>query len=158
MILLEFPALAVLTNDYLITFNELRQCAIISIRPKLVKIIEESLRTIANELKALESTIHSKDSETFTKLCQTVTDTFIPYIDKCFSHIYQSSISLLDLSSIIFILSEIYTKRKASVANISLLSSSVATRPSAPSLTPVSSASAPTISNEPGSSELNKKY
>ena len=87
-ILLELPPLAVLTNSFLNAFNELRQCAIVTIRPQLAKAVYASLNEIVERIKAQKSTARSTRQADFTRLAQVCAEHFLPYIEKIFSHIF----------------------------------------------------------------------
>lgn len=109
-ILLEVPPLAILTNAYLHALNELRQCAIITIRDKLGEILLQNLRKLVDLIVAQKSVSRSNRQADFSYLAQITVEHFVPYIEKCFNHIFQSS-SLIDTNTLLDSLNELFVKQ-----------------------------------------------
>ena len=110
-VLLDVPPLAVLTNAYLHGFNELRQCAIITIRPKLAEILMQELQKVVDRIIAQKSIARSARQQDFAYLAEVAARHFIPYIERCFNHIFQSTSSLLDTSQVLDPLSELFQEK-----------------------------------------------
>jgi len=109
-ILLEVPPLAVLTNSYLHALNELRQCGLITIRSRLAGILYNELEKVVENIASQKSISRSTRQQEFSQMAQVAAEHFVPYMEKCFNHIFQSSSTLLDTAPLLDKLGELFEK------------------------------------------------
>ena len=91
--LLVFPFLAALTNGYLASFNELRQCALSNLERPLRKSLRDSLVHIVDGLttfkrQCTQQLYKKANDDLFSKCCEIVSIQVVPYVIRCFEAIY----------------------------------------------------------------------
>eukprot|EP00939_MAST-03C_sp_MAST-3C-sp1_P003857 g3857.t1 len=91
--LLVFPFLAALTNGYLVSFNELRRCALSSLGTPLRQSLRESIFCVVDELasfkrQAVQQLYKKTCNDLFSTCCKIVAVQLVPYVLRCFEAIY----------------------------------------------------------------------
>jgi len=101
-ILLDFPPLAILTNDILKMFNELRGCWPYSLKTTLTKHLTENLSRILEKLREHknQTTMNESEQHLFSEMCQIFAEEFLPYIAKCFDTIFHSTLRLINVDEL----------------------------------------------------------
>jgi conserved oligomeric Golgi complex subunit 8 len=111
-VLLEYPPLAVLTNGFLHALNELRQCAILSIRPQLARVLYQQIEEIVASLVTQKSTARSPARQKdLASLAQGAAEHFVPFIDRCFNAVFQTTLSLLDVAALLHTLETLFERK-----------------------------------------------
>lgn len=110
--LLQYPALALLTNELLSAFNELRQCAPASVIEKVAAELQEALAIVTGALASPRSQLSGQEKEQHEGLCRTVAELFLPYIDRCLAHVFHATGSLLGVEQLVADLSRLYAKEE----------------------------------------------
>lgn len=87
-----FPVLAETLNMFLESFNELRRCAIVSIRSKLSTQLNRHLDAMREILEAFQQTQSCPtQNDSLCEMIQALNGECIPHLTKCFSTIYDPS-------------------------------------------------------------------
>ena len=73
-------------------------------------ILLQNLRKLVNLIADQKSISRSNRQADFSYMAQIASEHFIPYIEKCFNHIFQSS-SLIDTSALLDSLNELFVKK-----------------------------------------------
>lgn len=103
--LLAFPVVASLVNGILSSFNELRNSASMLIGKGLGERLQEHLETLPNALNAYRNgrpdEVLAETQGRYNELCELLANVFLPYIRKCFDHIFEleTNYSTLALNS-----------------------------------------------------------
>ncbi|ELR22393.1 golgi family protein, putative [Acanthamoeba castellanii str. Neff] len=118
VVLMDYPPLAVLTNSLLASFNELRSCALYSLREGVYEVVNAALTNAALEIRNLhkQSVLSEEEREYFDSTCRTAAEVMVPYIGRCVAAIYPrpsvtaAAAVVFDLASALAILRPIYEK------------------------------------------------
>lgn len=106
--LMQHPPLAVYTNGLLVSLNELRHCAMVSLKDKAAAIIQESLETVAATLAEhafRRSLTTPGEVSSYQAACSVTSGTMAPFIMTCFDKVYHGGGEGIDLKKISAILS-----------------------------------------------------
>ena len=117
MPLLEYPPLAIATNDFVSTFNELRHIAIVSLQPRLAGEVKECLSsiisTIRSFLPASEKSMSQEEAQVYKQMCECAAEQFAPFVVSCIEQIYSEiKCESVDITSLVLPLVEIYAPNK----------------------------------------------
>eukprot|EP00002_Diphylleia_rotans_P022786 TRINITY_DN4479_c0_g1_i2.p1 TRINITY_DN4479_c0_g1~~TRINITY_DN4479_c0_g1_i2.p1 ORF type:complete len:723 (+),score=177.40 TRINITY_DN4479_c0_g1_i2:93-2261(+) len=96
--LMQYQPLALFTNELLNAFNELRQCALLSIQHQLGQTLCATLIELAEKLEQFKEQISGQESDeaTFSGMCKATVEVFLPYILRCFDSVFASHRPLVD--------------------------------------------------------------
>jgi hypothetical protein len=102
-VLLEYPSVALLVNGFLTTFNELRQCAPLSLQQAISEQLEREFNSIVTVLVLLRNETHlnTEEEKAFSELSRIVSEIALPYLLRCCSRVFlQTSNPLFEVSKI----------------------------------------------------------
>jgi len=106
--LMQHPPLAVYTNGLLVSLNELRHCAMFSLKDKAAAIIQKSLETVAATLAehhVKRSLTTPGEVSSYQAACSMASGTMAPFVATCFDKVYHGGGEGIDLKKIHGILS-----------------------------------------------------
>ncbi|XP_033096780.1 conserved oligomeric Golgi complex subunit 8-like [Anneissia japonica] len=93
--LLEYPPLAVYTNNILSAFNDLRHCSPIALAPDVARQLQLSLEcvmeTIVAYFRAEETTFNDQQMVLFLKLCRIASEEMVPFLNRCLQLLFPAS-------------------------------------------------------------------
>ncbi len=101
--LLEFPFLAMLTNAVLAAFNELRQCAPLSLQPSLKQQLEDAVATVVSAVRWLKAEARFStpaEEASFARMCRLLVEQQMPHLSRCFDAVFHSAKPLINLSAL----------------------------------------------------------
>eukprot|EP00039_Didymoeca_costata_P012841 m.186911 g.186911 ORF g.186911 m.186911 type:complete len:592 (-) comp15599_c0_seq6:2142-3917(-) len=89
------PVLGHLTNDILIAFNELRECAPLNVSGQIGGCLRDSLKLVSSSLRQhYDAHVHAYDPreiQEYQKMCRLFVESLIPCMKKCLEAIYTPS-------------------------------------------------------------------
>lgn len=106
--LMQYPPMAVYTNGLLVSLNELRHCALVSLKDKSAAVLQESLESVATALAehGVRRSLNNPDEVSlYQAACSVATGTMAPFIMNCFDRVYHGGAEGIDLKKISAILS-----------------------------------------------------
>jgi len=98
--LLQFPIIAETTNDILSSFNQLRQCA----SPVFALLFGRELckelgKVVAAIVQFKSSDGYSSSEDRFAELCDCLSESMLPYLQRCFDAIFDQSRTSMEIKT-----------------------------------------------------------
>eukprot|EP00698_Gefionella_okellyi_P007193 TRINITY_DN1746_c0_g4_i1.p1 TRINITY_DN1746_c0_g4~~TRINITY_DN1746_c0_g4_i1.p1 ORF type:complete len:479 (+),score=92.19 TRINITY_DN1746_c0_g4_i1:17-1453(+) len=92
-ILLQFTPLALLTNDMLTALNDLRQCALLSLREHFIAEFQRVFQVVVDTIAAFRANHTLRESETagFAAFSSVAVDVCLPYLSRCLNAVYKEA-------------------------------------------------------------------
>jgi len=103
-VLLDHPPLAVLSNKLMDLFNELRECAIVSVRTRVADkvgaMLAWSAGRVVSALVDMEAGLSKEERKHFIAMIRAMKQQFFPFISECLKAVFDHAESGLDLVAI----------------------------------------------------------
>ncbi|EFA74901.1 oligomeric Golgi complex component [Heterostelium album PN500] len=114
--LLQHPPLAILTNSFISSYIELKECAPLSLEYPLSLKLRDTIVTLTSGVLSFynQSSLTSSQHPVFNAFSKCLVEDFLPFIISCFDSIFcnTSKIPLIDISGIVIPLIKIYEPTK----------------------------------------------
>lgn len=108
-----FP-LAIFTNCVLAALNDLRHCAMLSLRKPMGLLLQAALEQVASSLVHYRHTHSLSDSEgqLFRSAAKALVDIVAPYISTCYSRVFSPGAPKLDIAAVVSLVSDAVSEQE----------------------------------------------